>query len=745
MSVGAGEMAIDASLCTEILAKPNESLEKHTDKAIKFLLEYFKWQRKNIDKVAGIAGIDGNELKSRVFATVYLHDIGKANPDFQKHIRDEKRHGGRSAGIPHPLLSLPFLLSAVPPLNDIRYEALAVMSHHTPFYDDLYSNHRKAVTSGKYCLEKAENFYNHLPSVHENKMGYPYPFKLEKPRLDEAGGILDSVKDLYFPPQKTREIFSFFVTAIHYADWLASGDFSTYEYSEKRVKEKIARKMAENRDFKGWYDFQTKAGNVRGNVFIRIPTGQGKTEAVLLWANTNVSDGKLMYFLPTRVTSNAMYERLQGFFGENVGISHGASALIIAEEKGWGSRGYWDKKLLSSVFMMPVMVTTVDQLLLAGFNWFHWELIEQNTASSTMIFDEIHSYDTYTTALIFNSVEDLKERSTKFAFMSATFPNYLLEGLKSILGEATIIQDKDYDNLCRHRLHLIGAPIDEGISNILRKYKEGKKVLVITDTVGKSIEIYGKLKEKLKPDGIVLYHSRFIERDRRRKEKKISDGAKGSGGFVAVTTQVVEVSLDIDYDILYTEVAPIDALVQRMGRVNRKGRKNIVDVFVFEPSEGGAYVYGADNLRRARDILAEVNGKEITEGDIKSLVELQYPVDETLKKLEIGRKKLRADLRKLRNDLWQIQTLQLSEESKILRKFARTREERFPDIEVIPWCFREDIEKVSHPAEIIQFVVRVPLRMVIGHLNREGRNVYANIGYDCEYGVKGDENEAVII
>jgi len=545
--------------CSNILAKEDETLEEHTNKALEFLHKYLKWQKRNIDKVAEITKMSSSELNSRLFAMVYLHDIGKASIGFQNHIR------GEGKGIPHPLLSLPFLISAVPATH-VNYEALAVMSHHTPFYDNLYRSYRNATFEGKYCVKKAEEFYGNLPSIHEMMLEYDYPFELREPNLGKMGTMLDYLRDqlLPSPTPKTREIFSLFVTCLHYTDWLASGNLSDYQYCEEDIKGKVNKKMTETRNFGGWHPFQERAAQVKGNLLLRIPTGQGKTEGALLWADVNVEKGKLMYFLPTRVTSNAMYERLRWFFGDNVGISHGTAALVIGEEKEWEPKGYREKKLLSSVFMMPITVATVDQLLLVGFNWYHWEIVEQNVSFSAIVFDEIHSYDLYTTSLIFNFAEELKNKGTRLAFMSATFPEYLVEGLNNILGKSTVIYDKRYDNLCRHRLRFVESPIEEGIPDILKKYEEEKKILVITNTVGKSIEIYKKLKEKVKSEDIILYHSRFIERDRRIKEKEISNGTKRYKGLLAVTTQVVEVSLDIDYDVLYTEIAPVDALVQRI-------------------------------------------------------------------------------------------------------------------------------------------------------------------------------------
>lgn len=729
-------MERETSLCSEILAKPEETIEEHTNKAISFLLKYFDWQESNISRVARLAGISDEEIKSRLFATVYLHDIGKASIDFQRHIRDKSR------GTPHALLSLPFIYTAVPPLGRIHYESLAVMSHHTPFYDNLYSDWSEIAFEEKYCLEETKKFYHQLPFIHKEITGKKYPFSLNEPELGIAKDLLGRVKDLYHIPPKAREIFSLFASALHYSDWLASGNID-YKYSEGCIAEKTEKSLIKEYGGFNWYNFQNRIRNIEGDVFIRIPTGKGKTEAALLWADRNLNGEKLIYLLPTRVTSNAMYLRMKKFFGDIVGISHGTAAMMIAEEKSWGTEEYMSKKLLSSTFMEPVTIATIDQLLLAKFNWYHWESIEQNTAFSAVVFDEIHSYDTYTTALIFNLVSELKEKGAKFAFMSATFPDYLRESLERIIGEKTVIQEKNYDKLCRHRIHFTDMPIENAIQSIRKDYEKGKKILVILNTVEKSMEMYKELKEGIRNEDIILYHSRFIERDRREKEDKIIKCAKLSHGFIAVTTQVVEVSLDIDYDVLYTELSPIDALVQRMGRVNRKGKKGVIDVFIYEPNEKSSKVYGEGNINRANEIVEDINGNEITEGMIKTLVERQYPKEEMLKELQNEMKNIQDSLRYLRRNLWHIQTLQLSDEWNTLRKLAKSRKERFPTIEIIPLDFKEEIDKLFSPPEIIQYTVRVPLYIVDNCLLREKR-WYADVNYNKEYGVINCKERSII-
>jgi len=367
-------MMTDISSCINVLAKKDETLESHTKNALNFLLRFFSWQEKTIEKIGEMENIPTEEIKSRLFIAVYLHDIGKATPEFQEHV-----YGKRKSCTPHALLSIPFALAACGPLNGIRQEALAIMSHHTPFYNRLYRTWREKKIDGKQYLPCAIDFYEVLPLEHQKMMGYHYPFKLEKePRFGQVGKILNEAQNGldFFPPQTIHDTFSLFVTALRYSDWLASGNVKDYSYSTTQIGEKM--EIIRSKKRWEWENFQKKAANTLGDVFIRIPTGKGKTEAALLWANKNLNGGKLLYLLPTRVTTNAMFSRLlqaYKFRRSDVGISHGTSPLIVAEKEKWEERG-WSTHLFSSAFMTPITVATVDQLLLTLFNWYHWELIE---------------------------------------------------------------------------------------------------------------------------------------------------------------------------------------------------------------------------------------------------------------------------------------------------------------------------------------------------------------------------------
>jgi CRISPR-associated endonuclease/helicase Cas3 len=345
---------------------------------------------------------------------------------------------------------------------------------------------------------------------------------------------------------------------------------------------------------------------------------------------------------------------------------------------------------------------------------------DQNAANAVIIFDEIHAYDFYTLALISQIIELLSRQGSKFAFLSATFPNYLREYLRKILVNSNPpLIDKQFNQLVRHRIHFSDMDIINSIDDVICQYQRGKKVLVILNTVDGAIEYYSTVKESLvsyqeDTSSLILYHSRFIERDRTRKETVIKNAPESDKGFIAVTTQVVEVSLDIDYDILFTQVAPLDALVQRFGRVNRRGEKSIPDsgnIMIYNYGGTDYAVYGGeDSPGRAKEIVkAELDKKSPSEESILFFTDKQYPIDETLAKLKKEKKNVNADLNFLRNELWEVQSLLLGDRDNALYKIARTRQEKAPDIQIIPSIYENEISTEKYTIEPGYYVIRLPL------------------------------------
>ncbi|GCC11496.1 CRISPR-associated nuclease/helicase Cas3 [archaeon] len=207
------------------------------------------------------------------------------------------------------------------------------------------------------------------------------------------------------------------------------------------------------------------------------------------------------------------------------------------------------------------------------------------------ILDEIHSYDAHTTSLIIETLKILKEEyNANFLIMSATIPTFLKEIFQQKLNiqkENGISLDKhELKKFTRHRVTILPKGIFDNLDKIKNAIREKKKVLVVCNTVYQAQNVYRELSKEVKNSRLI--HGRFILRDREAIEKDLENLD------LLVGTQAIEVSLNIDYDVLFSEPAPIDALIQRFGRVNRKGweTKKICPVCIFEEgSEKDKFVY----------------------------------------------------------------------------------------------------------------------------------------------------------
>ena len=576
----------------EILAKsePKVTLIKHISDCLDVFDSVIKWNKTLIDKYVEKYRLDKDLLVNRLFLTVAFHDIGKANRAFQKKVRDETPLCVES----HSLSSIAFLYEIVKDnpiyhFRDFNYypEIISIASHHSPFTDTLFNGHSnmKVDLVDEIYFQMYYQFINsYAESTSLNnwcKIEYvPSKFQREPYRLFKKVAILPLDKDdfIFDKSNATRDLLILFKSILHYCDWLASSGNKMYSYSTSITNEVITAKMSQKiHDFKAWQDFQIKAAeNSDKNIFVQISTGQGKTEAAMLWATNKNNSQKIIFLLPTMVTTNKMWERIKFFFGNDneVGLSHSTAKHLIQEKKEIESESLRIHYLYNRTFFKPVTVATVDQLIYSFFNWGYWVLTGSASYNAKIIIDEIHIYDAYTFGLLLEVIKTIQPFNTQFAIMSASLPNVLKEELDAIIPKSVLIKEEKLDNMQRHKIEVSDNEINSFIEEIIFQFNEGRKVLIVTNTVGKAREIFTDLNNYIPLHNRMLYHSQFILQDKVVKESILEDIVDLSNGFVAVCTQIVEVSLDIDFDVLITENAPIDAIIQRLGRVNRKGKIN---------------------------------------------------------------------------------------------------------------------------------------------------------------------------
>lgn len=369
--------------------------------------------------------------------------------------------------------------------------------------------------------------------------------------------------------------------------------------------------------------------NVEQNLVVIAPTGSGKTEAALLWLNGE----KGFYTLPLKVSSNAIYERIKVRYRyEDVALLHSDSMQVYLKESEDTDtyKKYERAKLLAN----PLTICTVDQLFKFVYKALGTEIFPATLKYSKIVLDEIQAYSPQVIAAIIYGLKQITAMGGKFAIITATFPPVLEHFMKQhglLKGENYKFRDfSESSDWLRHKVDIRDGEMD--IDEIVEQGLE-KKVLIICNTVSKAQQIYKELEERT--EEVYLLHSRYIRRDRNQLEKMImqfSEDKDATG--IWVTTQIVEASLDIDFDILYTEMCTADSLLQRMGRCNRKARyepkKANIIVYANENGVGDKSVYEKKIYSRSLDKLRQYTGKILSEKEKIDYINQVYCTEEIM-------------------------------------------------------------------------------------------------------------------
>lgn len=680
-------------------SEPKEKLTEHTRNALAV------WQQLK-ERYQPILNMD-EEFWFRSFIAVLFHDTGKATCNFQNTL---KYKGKNEDHIRHEFISGMLLLATDIQFYKSNPESLfAVFSHHKKLNDDIFEGDTfKPLKIDERNLNDLSEFVNHQVQAAFRR---PYTiapgvinFFLKQNDCESLREQLKGNNRFYKTvladlPAEARRKYILHKALLNIADWTSSAHDSLPDgllYQQDFLQDKIVAKLkAEGKEeIASKFSFRhfQQESKQPGNVLAVAPTGSGKTEAALLWASQKNEFEKIIYLLPTRVTSNAIYQRLKSYFGtDNCAVVHSSAFFFRKELDDTFTKTAY---LKDRTFFRNVNVCTIDQILTQGFNLGFWEIKTFHLLNAKVIIDEIHLYEPYTLGLIIATIAHLKEAfSTQFYVMTATMPEKLKALLSKTLeghngsGGFSLIEDKELLDLARNTFEVRESPVDELQEEITAEIEAGKKVLIVVNTVDEAIRIY-QLYKPFIPDNIICYHSHFIQKHRIQKEQEILQKEKLNGPLVLIATQVVEVSLDIDFDVLFTENAPIDAVIQRAGRVNRKREKEGSKVIVFQHSEvSEKFVYDTpDVLSNTFSALQQHHGEKLSERVLNELV------DEVYKDIEIESNPQYLDgLKKYQ----QIQKDNLSYIKDNLGNDETYTREGLDTINVIPEVFRPALEKAS--------------------------------------------------
>lgn len=628
---------------------PVQTVQEHTEKLLNIFNKFEKMYKTKFKE-------EEKELRLIKIACKY-HDIGKINSRFQNRIKnniyDNYKNDEKfddlyldSKEIPHGVLSCAFLdyneLNKEFSDNDISVLISAIYNHHNRNININEFNLKEVVDKelAYYC-----NFYD--------KNLIPKELCIHMNAILGNGLFSDDIENPY------QFWLKFIVVKgmLNKIDYAASAGIDTLELEPQNASKyvenafKIKKEKDKNITFPNKVqEFMGKEENKDKNIIVVASTGIGKTEGALLWTG----DSKTFYTLPIKVSINAIYKRIwdENYYDKNkfTFLHSDAKSIMRKDEE---IDDYQLKYIETRHLIYPLTICTVDQLFYFVFKSLGTEKYAATLKYSKVIIDEIQSYTPDIISFLIFGLKVVNDLGGKFCIMTATLPpivKYFLEetiGKENIkIAEQPFYKEDDKGNIIiRHKIKY--EEKDFEYNKILEKVKD-KKVLIICNTVKRSQEVYGELKnlieEKKENIEINLLHSRFIFEERKEKETKIQEFAptkeekRNNDAGIWISTQIVEASLDIDFDVLYTDMCSADSLLQRMGRCyrNRIYTESKANVFIYNNKDsrkiGVGTVYDKDIFKFSVEHIQEYNNKIFTEEDKQDYINKVYDIEKLKKK-----------------------------------------------------------------------------------------------------------------
>lgn len=555
-----------------------------------------------------------------------LHDIGKAHPTFQSRLTEKFNPLAERTIFRHEITSLAFL-SLFP--ENIHAELIEMVVAHHKSVDE---------PKGLLGLDDYDQYYlkRHIEGW---EIWSPDAIELLRQVLVEQGIIIpddltlsqaearvniekacDYCQNLANEPSRWRGLLmsaDHMISALRNTDHLErlfhTPNVSVFNYTPNRLFPLSA----------------LPTDDPRPHTLLVAPTGAGKTEFMLRRCR-----GRIFYVLPFQASINAMFERIKKAYAKDypdldIRLLH-ASSRLTAKKNDLSE----EEITLQPFIGASIKVLTPYQLAGTVVGCGAFESLLLDLEGSDVILDEIHTYGGVSQALTLELVRLLTHLDCRVHIGTATMPTDLYNQIKALLRPENTyevrLSDAELKTYDRHRVHKVSDEAD--VYNIVREaVANNEKVLVVCNTVKRAQETFGKLEEDFPDVKKMLIHSRFRRQDRADKETELKAVFnKLNQACIVVATQVVEVSLDISFDRMITDAAPLDALIQRFGRINRRRTEEtlgkIRPVHVLAPPEK-TLPYKKEEVNKSYEVLPD--------DDVLETIRLQELLDQVYPKVDV--------------------------------------------------------------------------------------------------------------
>lgn len=404
------------------------------------------------------------------------------------------------------------------------------------------------------------------------------------------------------------------------------------DMQEHVIVPRIHQLTESGRSFR-WNDFQEAAETLGERGLLLAPCGSGKTLAAWRWLKKRLDArpaSRVIFLYPTRATASegfrdyvswapeadaalisgtAEYE-LERMF-ENPEDSRGVKDFT--PEDRLFALGYWPRRIFSA---------TIDQFLGFMQHSYRSTCLMPMLCDSVVVIDEVHSFD----QSLFSALKRfLKAFRVPVLCMTASLPRNRVTDLQKCGLEVFPANPADFEDLARaaqlkrYRARRIASE-EEARKIAKAAVGQGRRVLWVVNNVDRCQDLAESL-------GALCYHSRFRLQDRtERHQEVVAAFQRSDRPALAVTTQVCEMSLDLDAQLLISEVSPITSLIQRMGRCNRRAKPDenrLGQVFIYSPPR--LLPYKERDMEGVDRFLEAIDGREISQSELQVLLEELVP------------------------------------------------------------------------------------------------------------------------